>query len=148
MIQQAWQKQELKQHLSSSQRQVDLFLLHDVSAFPSILSPFHSWNWLTSCDSIQESFLLTNTLSFKASLALSLHHDLTAWVLPTKCLTLSFSKIQFCEGWVAQIFFSRQTTGYSMNGFSLSQIVSTDPNSWALGNFIYVAEGGFQEQQK
>ena len=51
------------------------------------------------------------------------------------------------EGWVAQIFFSSQTTGYSMNGLSLSQMVSTDPNSWGLGNFIYVAEGGFQEQQ-
>ena len=98
MIQQAWQKQELKQHLSSSQRQVDLFL-HDISAFPSILTPFCSWNWLASCDSIQESFLLANnhTLPFKASLALNLHHDLTAWVLLTKCLNLSFSKIQFCE---------------------------------------------------
>ena len=98
MIQQAWQKQELKQHLSSSQRQVDLFL-HDSSAFPSIRIPFCSWNWLASCDSIQESFLLANnhTLPFKASLALNLHHDLTAWVLLTKCLNLSFSKIQFCE---------------------------------------------------
>lgn len=88
-------------------------------------------------------FLLINNFSllFKSPLAVNLLHDLTTWVTPLKCLSLSFSPTPVLwEKWLGQLFFSSQITGYSMDGLTLGQTASTVPNSW-VWTTLFMWEG-------